>query len=174
MLQRKAVCKRLASSPHSPLQLLKDHTSAHIKGFLHHATAKAAYDVAEDVSKNAMWYAINAAKEAESAAGDEGDGRCYGCSGPIYHPDSQAYQRTQAYHPESYTQGVYLLDRTSWLQDFSPAAASDPKNPIYVGFIDVEGSGDKTGHYDLVLTTPILMSSKVVFFNWMGARCTFS
>jgi hypothetical protein len=65
-------------------------------------------------------------------------------------------------------QGVHLSNHTRPLHDFSADAKENPESPISVGFIDVEGSGDKTGHYDLVLVTPILMASKVVFFNWMG------
>jgi hypothetical protein len=67
---------------------------------------------------------------------------------------------------EPCTQGVHLSTRSPALQDF--AADAEPEAPISLGFIDVEGSGDKTGHYDLVLATPILIASKVVFFNWMG------
>jgi hypothetical protein len=67
---------------------------------------------------------------------------------------------------EPCTQGVHLSNRSPMLQDFM--ADTTPEMPISVGFIDVEGSGDKTGHYDLVLATPILIASKVVFFNWMG------
>jgi hypothetical protein len=37
-----------------------------------------------------------------------------------------------------------------------------------VGFVDVEGQGDRDETYDTLLATPILLCSQVVLFNWMG------
>jgi hypothetical protein len=48
--------------------------------------------------------------------------------------------------------------------------ASVPSNDnLDVGFVDVEGQGDKDGTHDTMLALPLLVTSKVVLFNHKGA-----
>lgn len=59
-----------------------------------------------------------------------------------------------------------------------PEAPGSPMTPIgrrksslresYVGFVDVEGQGDRDSLFDVNLALPILVSSAVVIFNWHG------
>ncbi|CAN0316110.1 unnamed protein product [Ascophyllum nodosum] len=37
-----------------------------------------------------------------------------------------------------------------------------------IGFVDVEGQGDRHQSQDILLATPLLILSKVVIFNWLG------
>jgi hypothetical protein len=75
------------------------------------------------------------------------------------------------------TQGVDLSSRIcslEWLEQqdsrgeaASTTAASD--TTPQVGFVDVEGQGDKDSTYDTMLALPLLLASKVVLFNHKGA-----
>lgn len=37
-----------------------------------------------------------------------------------------------------------------------------------VGFVDMEGQGDRSASYDVFLVTPVLLVSRVVLYNWRG------
>jgi GR25 family glycosyltransferase involved in LPS biosynthesis len=39
---------------------------------------------------------------------------------------------------------------------------------VRVGFVDVEGQGDRDVGYDTMLVSPVLLAAKVVIFNWRG------
>ena len=60
------------------------------------------------------------------------------------------------------TQGVHISSNMPTLEQFAPEGVEcTPEHPTSIGFIDAEGSGDKTSKFDLTLVTPVLMASKV-------------
>ncbi|EQC36373.1 hypothetical protein SDRG_06477 [Saprolegnia diclina VS20] len=68
---------------------------------------------------------------------------------------------------EPCTQGVDLSSHFMPLTEFSrqngnPSVSSSMK----VGFVDAEGQGDRDITYDSRLVSPVLLTSKVVIFNW--------
>ncbi|CAM9866212.1 unnamed protein product [Ectocarpus sp. 12 AP-2014] len=80
------------------------------------------------------------------------------------------------------TVGAFISTTTHSLSDFggesgSPTAVSSSQlsgtnlgadvQPE-IGFVDVEGQGDGHLTYEVKLATPLLLLSKVVFFNWLG------
>ncbi|TMW60715.1 hypothetical protein Poli38472_000757 [Pythium oligandrum] len=72
---------------------------------------------------------------------------------------------------EPCTQGVDLSSHFIPLPKFSalnncPAVATRDDPAIQVGFVDAEGQGDRDITYDSRLVSPVLLSSKVVIFNW--------
>ncbi|GMF09820.1 unnamed protein product [Phytophthora lilii] len=72
---------------------------------------------------------------------------------------------------EPCTQGVDLSGHFVPLSRFSGFNGCPPVTPkaskgIHVGFVDAEGQGDRDITYDSRLVSPVLLSSKVVIFNW--------
>ncbi|KAG3199883.1 hypothetical protein PC128_g4993 [Phytophthora cactorum] len=72
---------------------------------------------------------------------------------------------------EPCTQGVDLSGHFVPLSKFSsfngcPPISSKASKDIHVGFVDAEGQGDRDITYDSRLVSPVLLSSKVVIFNW--------
>jgi hypothetical protein len=69
------------------------------------------------------------------------------------------------------TEGVDISSHFMDLGDFS-ALNGCPRlqclHRITVGFVDAEGQGDRDMAYDTVLVSPVLLTSKVVVFNWKG------
>jgi hypothetical protein len=72
---------------------------------------------------------------------------------------------------EPCTEGVDLSQLTTTLSRFSSGedqeGGSSEGMPI-IGFADVEGQGDRDITYDSKLICPVLLTSKVVLFNWQG------
>ncbi|KAG2527593.1 hypothetical protein BBO99_00003804 [Phytophthora kernoviae] len=72
---------------------------------------------------------------------------------------------------EPCTQGVDLsghflpLDKFSALNGCPPLTPKSCRN-MHIGFVDAEGQGDRDITYDSRLVSPVLLSSKVVIFNW--------
>ncbi|KAG6586887.1 Guanylate-binding protein [Phytophthora cinnamomi] len=72
---------------------------------------------------------------------------------------------------EPCTQGVDLSGHFVPLSRFSGFNGCPPVTPrasrgLHVGFVDAEGQGDRDITYDSRLVSPVLLSSKVVLFNW--------
>ncbi|KAH7481889.1 hypothetical protein KRP22_011148 [Phytophthora ramorum] len=72
---------------------------------------------------------------------------------------------------EPCTQGVDLSGHFVPLSQFSGFNGCPPITPkasrnVHVGFVDAEGQGDRDITYDSRLVSPVLLSSKVVIFNW--------
>ncbi|POM63551.1 Guanylate-binding protein [Phytophthora palmivora] len=72
---------------------------------------------------------------------------------------------------EPCTQGVDLSGHFVPLSSFSsfngcPSITPKASKGIHVGFVDAEGQGDRDITYDSRLVSPVLLSSKVVLFNW--------
>ncbi|CAN0313167.1 unnamed protein product, partial [Scytosiphon promiscuus] len=78
------------------------------------------------------------------------------------------------------TVGSFISTTTRSLSDFGSELGSPPLSSSMsgmnlgdsvqpeIGFVDVEGKGDKDINYELKLATPLLLLSKVVIYNWRG------
>jgi hypothetical protein len=67
------------------------------------------------------------------------------------------------------TKGVDLSKRLHNLATLTEdSTLTDRERQIAVGFVDIEGQGDKDVSYDANLICPILLTSKCVIFNWKG------
>ncbi|CAN0402269.1 unnamed protein product [Pylaiella littoralis] len=56
---------------------------------------------------------------------------------------------------------------TSTASSASIQSTSSGETPL-VGFVDMEGQGDKDSSHDVLLATPLLLLSKIMIFNWKG------
>jgi hypothetical protein len=69
------------------------------------------------------------------------------------------------------TEGVDLSTKFMELSDFS-ALDGCPRlqclHKVDIGFVDTEGQGGRNPAYDTALMCPILLTAKVVLFNWKG------
>lgn len=71
------------------------------------------------------------------------------------------------------TQGVdisnYFVPLTSFASFYGDVVNNFSNKAPFVGFVDVEGQGDRDVAYDANLICPILLTSKCVLFNWKGS-----
>lgn len=70
------------------------------------------------------------------------------------------------------TQGVDLSSAFVPHSFFAKQSGQDSPgvaDKLQIGFVDVEGQGDKDSTYDTMLALPLLLASKVVLFNHKGA-----
>jgi hypothetical protein len=63
------------------------------------------------------------------------------------------------------TVGVDISNFFLPINEFGTHSAK-PENPVHIGFVDVEGQGNRDVEYDAKVVCPILFISKTVIFNW--------
>lgn len=69
---------------------------------------------------------------------------------------------------EPCTVGVDAASVLAPLERFAQQPVATEASNILVGFVDVEGQGDKGQAYDVQLLCPLLLVSRVAIFNWRG------